>query len=255
MRCGTIREKDGTMDKIELAKILKGHQLWRQGEGGSRADLTEANLTGADLTGADLTGADLREANLTRADLTEANLTGANLTRADLTRANLTRANLTRANLTEAYLTEADLREANLTRADLTEANLTGANLTGADLTRANLTGAYLTGADLTRANLTRANLTRANLCAPTVFLLCNWGEVSDKLCLELMRYDASNHPHPEKFDEWAGGGSCPYQSGFTRCAYFQEKKELWKKGKAKSARELVIMLFEEKKIKYTEGI
>jgi flagellar biosynthesis GTPase FlhF len=60
---------------------------------------------------------------------------------------------------------------------------------------------------------------------------------------------------HPEKFDEWAKGGKCPYQSGFTRSAYFQEQRELWSPGPAKSARELVLMLFKEKGIKYTEGI
>ncbi len=87
------------------------------------------------------------------------------------------------------------------------------------------------------------------------MLLLCDWGGVSDELTLELMRYDASNHPDPSKFTEWAEGGNCPHQSGFMRCAYFKEKRELWKPGKAKSARELVLMLFDEKNIKYTEGI
>ena len=203
------------MDKIELAKILKEHQLWRQDKGGSWAD----------LSGADLSGANLSEANLS-----EANLSGANLS-------------------------EADLSWANLSEADLSGANLSEADLSWADLSRADLSWANLSEANLSRANLSRADLSWANLCSPTVFLLCNWGEVSDELCLELMRCDASNHPHPEKFDEWASGGNCPYQGTFARCANFRERRELWKSGKVKSARELVIMLFEEKAIKYKEGI
>ncbi len=86
-------------------------------------------------------------------------------------------------------------------------------------------------------------------LPSPIQLLQCNWGKVSDELTLELMRYDASNHPDPKKFDSWAKGGNCPYQKGFARCAYFEEKRELWKPGKTKSARELVIALLKEKHI------
>jgi hypothetical protein len=171
------------------------------------------------------------------------------------TRANLTGADLTRADLTRANLTRADLTGADLTRADLTGANLTGADLTGADLTWADLTWANLTGANLTRANLTRANLTSLYLPPPTWLLLCDWGGVSDKLTLELMRYDASNHPDPSKFDKWAKGNKCPYGKGFQRCANFKEKRDLWKSGKAKSARELMLMLFKEKNIKFDDDL
>ena len=105
--------------------------------------------------------------------------------------------------------------------------------------------------ADLRQANLTRANLTGADLPSPTILLLADWGEVSDKLCTKLMRYDASNHPEPSKFDDWAKGGECPYtDSHWERAANFKEKKELWKAGEAKSALELVMMLFNEKNIK-----
>ena len=47
-----------------LEKILEEHKKWLNGDGGIRADLTEADLSGADLTRADLTEADLRGANL-----------------------------------------------------------------------------------------------------------------------------------------------------------------------------------------------
>jgi len=144
-----------------------------------------------------------------RANLTRSNLYGADLTRADLTRADLTRANLTRADLTRADLTEADLTEANLTRADLTEANLTRAELYG--------------------ANLTEANLTEAILPAPSMILLSYLGKLSDGLTADLMAYDASMHPNPQDFTDWANGGNCPYQDTLVqRAANFIEKKELW---------------------------
>ena len=102
---------------ISLEDVLEQHKMWLNGEGGRRANLTDAMLS---------------RANLTDAILTRANLTDAILTRANLTRANLTGADLTGANLTDAILTGADLTGADLTDAILTRANLTRANLTDA---------------------------------------------------------------------------------------------------------------------------
>ena len=115
----------------------------------------------------------------------------------------------------------------------------------------ANLSGANLSGANLSGANLSGANLSGADLPAPTMLLLVMWSSISAELTVELMRYDASNHPDPSKFDEWANGGNCPYSGiGWQRCANFHESKELWKVGVSKSAYELVLMLFKEKNIK-----
>ena len=99
---------------MDLKKILDEHLLWLNGEGGSRANLSNA----------DLRNADLRDANLSNADLFGANLRGANLSNADLRCANLS---------------NADLRGANLSNADLCGANLRGANLSNADLCGASI--------------------------------------------------------------------------------------------------------------------
>ena len=147
-----------------------------------------------------------------RANLREANLRGANLSGADLSRADLSRADLIEANLREADLIEADLIEADLSRADLIEA----------DLRRANLSGANLRGADLRRADL-------RYIPAPLV-LLAQWGELPDALTLDLMRYDAANHPEPERFLRWADDGPCPYSGlSLARAANFTERRELIK--------------------------
>jgi len=62
------------------------------------------------------------------------------------------------------------------------------------------------------------------------------------------MRFDAANHPKPELFDDWANGGDCPYDSiKWQQCANFQERKDLWSPGPAKSALELAMMLLKEK--------
>ena len=127
---------------MDLKKILDEHLLWLNGEGGSRADLSDA-----DLSGADLSDADLRRADLSDADLSDADLSGADLSDADLR--------------------GADLRGADLRRADLRRADLRGADLSGADLSDADLRGADLRCADLRRADLRRADLRDANLhCA-----------------------------------------------------------------------------------------
>ena len=94
---------------MDLKKILDEHLLWLNGEGGSRADLSDADLSGADLSDANLCGADLRGANLCDADLSGANLFG--------------------ANLCDANLCDADLRGANLCGADLSNANLSCASM------------------------------------------------------------------------------------------------------------------------------
>lgn len=120
---------------------------------------------------------------------------------------------------------------------------------------RANLWGANLRGADLWGANLRGVDLRGANLPSSPELLLCYWGAVSDKLTTALMRYDATNHPDPTKFTAWAQGAICPYSIGFSRSANFHEKRLLWKPGKAKSARELVLMLFKEKEIKHDENL
>ena len=59
---------------MDLKKILDEHLLWLNGEGGSRANLSNANLRGANLSNADLFGANLRGANLSNADLCGASI-------------------------------------------------------------------------------------------------------------------------------------------------------------------------------------
>jgi hypothetical protein len=157
-----------------------------------------------------------------------------------------------------ANLWYADLRDADLRYADLRDANLRGANLRGANLRYANLRDANLRYADLWDANLRGANLRYAkwndatNWPAITAVLLANWGEVSDDLCRDLMRYDAYCHPDPSAFDKWATGGPCPYHGlKIQRAAHFQEKKELWVPGPVRTY-DLFTRLLAEKLVKET---
>ena len=154
---------------MDLKKILDEHLLWLNGEGGSRAnlsnaDLRDANLSNANLRGANLSNADLFGANLRNADLRDADLRCANLRNADLFGANLRGANLSNADLCGANLRNADLRDANLRNADLRDANLRNADLRNADLR-----GANLSNADLFGANLRGANLSNADLCGASI--------------------------------------------------------------------------------------
>ena len=79
---------------MDLKKILDEHLLWLNGEGGSRANLSNADLFGANLRGANLSNANLRNANLRDADLRGANLSNANLRNANLSNANLSGASM-----------------------------------------------------------------------------------------------------------------------------------------------------------------
>lgn len=101
----------------DLKRILDRHAAWLSGEGGERADLSDADLSDANLSGADLSGA---------------KLTGASMFKTSMFKASLTGADLFGANLFGANLFGADLFDANLMGADLTGTCLTGAKLTGA---------------------------------------------------------------------------------------------------------------------------
>jgi len=225
------------MNKEELRKVLEQHKEWWSGIGGKRA-----YLKGADLEGADLEGADLKGAYLEGADLGGAYLKGADLKRAYLKGANLKGADLKGANLKGANLKGADLKGANLKGAYLKGADLEGAYLKGADLGGADLKRAYLKGADLKGANLEFFSFPSLRLISSI-----NLGEVSSELALELMRWDARCHPHPERFDEWSKGGDCPYITE-DRFFFFLEKREDWKPGDPKlRGDELILKICEEK--------
>ena len=139
-------------------------------------------------------------------------------------------------------LSNADLQYTYLESTNLHKANLSGADLRGAILRNANLCWANLINADLRDANLRNVALQGANLLGakirflyfPSIRLLStlDLGIVSDKLTLELMRWDADGHPHPLRFDEWAAGGDCPYRKE-DYFWNFYEKSEIWKSGKS----------------------
>jgi hypothetical protein len=110
----------------------------------------------------------------------------------------------------------------------------------GANLNRANLNGANLARANLARANLAGA----ASLPAPAMILAGYWGEVPDDLCIDLMRWDAANHPNPAAFDAWAKGGACPYEGiPYARASHFKEKRSLWSAGEAPRPYDLMVRL------------
>jgi len=145
--------------------------------------------------------------------------------------ANLWEANLREANLRGANLREADLREANLREANLWEADLRGANLRGANLREADLRGANLREANLREANLNISHMLISN-SVQTILTIINWGELSDKLTLEMMRHDAESCGI-DAMTAWVEGGGCPF-SNSVRDYQFQEKRELWIPGKPK---------------------
>ena len=213
-----------------------------------KSTIATAIKKGKSLSKADLSKADLSGANLSRANLSRANLSGANLSGADLSGANLSGADLSKADLSGAYLSWAYLSGANLSRANLSRANLSGANLSGADLSWANLSWAYLSGANLSWADLSGANLSGTMFPSPTIVLLANWGTLSADTTKLLMRLDASAHPSPELFDDWATGGKCPYSDcRFQRVANFNENKLLWSPGTPPTVWEAMCIVLDEK--------
>jgi hypothetical protein len=214
-----ITPEDENLWLEELANILDTDP--------QAACVLAARSEGVGLSNASLTGADLFRANLTRANLTWASLSSANLFRAGLSGANLGGADLSGANLSSA-----NLSSANLTRANLFRADLSGANLGGADLSSANLSSA-----NLTRANLTRANLTGARYNPLVLLGQLAWTNLPGWVETLAMRFDATCHPHPEKFQEWGEEkGHCPlYSSEVEQALHFTTNRRNWKTGRAPS--------------------
>jgi hypothetical protein len=141
----------------------------------------------------------------------------------------------------------ADLRWADLRWADLSEAVLRGADLRWAVLRWADLRGADLRGADLSEAVLRGAKVEFNFFPSIKTLSSIPLYELSDSLTLELMRRDAAAHPHPERFDQWAEGGDCPYQNE-ERFWDFSVKRELWEPGEPQTKdRDLIVAICKEK--------
>ena len=205
-----------------------------------------------DLRGALLRGADLRDAQLRYADLSGAQLRGADLCGAQLRGALLRGADLCGAHLSDADLSGSQLSYADLCGAQLCGAILSDADLRDAQLSYADLRGAHLNGAQLRAAQLRGAKTHGVRWPAPSMVLLANWGTVSDELIVDLMMYDASNHPDPYAFDRWASTDACPYCGcQVQRSANFTERRDLWPgwnpRKKVQSAYRLMTRLIKEK--------
>ena len=158
-------------------------------------------------------------------------------------KSNLSSANLSSADLSSADLCFANLSSANLSSADLSSANLSSANLSSADLSSADLSSANLSYADLSSADLQKSKFSILNA------LRSNWGDVSEKLCLEMMRWDAISCGD-ESIRKWIETGECPFKNS-EREFYFKENKKLWIPGTPKmNHRELWEALCAEKNIK-----
>lgn len=112
------------INREELNKILKEHELWVKGKGGKRANLRCANLENADLEYVNLKYADLKYANLSNTDLSNTDLRYTNLRCVDLRYTDLRYTNLSHADLSYSNLSNANLSNANLSNADLSSANL-----------------------------------------------------------------------------------------------------------------------------------
>lgn len=107
------------INREELNKILKEHELWLEGEGGKCADLSNTDLSNINLSNANLKYANLRFTDLSGADLSGADLRCAKLINADLRFTDLSSANLRFTDLSNADLRFTDLSGANLSDADL----------------------------------------------------------------------------------------------------------------------------------------
>lgn len=201
----------------------------------------------------DLSGTNLPKISLWQGHLDDVNFSDAVLSEACFISTRLRGTNFTDADLSKASFFRADLYGAVMSGANLSETNFIGATLSEANLSHANLTNATLKGATLSYADLTGAILVGAHLSSPPMMLLADWGQVSDELCMLLMRYDAANHPNGvAAFSVWARDPTaweCPYtDQKIIRAANFRENAQLWNpNAPVLSAYELMVRLIRER--------
>jgi len=230
----SLKRKEEVMDMEQEKKIIEikhhttGSILFSVETESLKSAIEAAVSSHTDLKNADLWNADLKKADLWNASLKNADLRNTNLQDADLRCADLRD-----VDLRNAYLWCANLRNADLRNADLRDTNLRDANLKNANLRDADLKNADLRNADLRSANLRNARIKFPKFPSIGTLSSIYLYELPDELTLELMRRDATAHPYPERFSEWAEGGRCPYQAE----EYFwdfEQKRHIWKEGKPK---------------------
>lgn len=113
------------------------------------------------------------------------------------------------------------------------------------------LRGVYESIADCLSKN-SNADLHSANLHSADLFRhTSNLGKLSDKLTLELMRWDAQICGVKE-MTRRAQGGSCPFTNiPYKRLFYFDQNRKLWKPGNPKmTLRQVYEAINKELKIK-----
>lgn len=113
------------MNKGQLDKILRKHEMWLNGEkGGERADLSRTDISGFNLSLTNLRGAIMIGTNLSYTDLSDTDMKCTNLAGAIMIGTNLSRAIMSGAIMSGAIMNGAILEGTNLSCADLSGAIL-----------------------------------------------------------------------------------------------------------------------------------
>jgi hypothetical protein len=179
-----------------------------------------------------------------------------NLSYVDFSNINLSGCDFSNMLIKNADFKNAKLIEANFTctivrGSDFFEANLSGANLSHGDFRDVNLRNACLHNTNMFNVNLYHAKLKNTLFPSPTIMLTANWKNISDSSALDLLRYNAFNHPQPERFFLWKEFGVNPYTGlNIQHAANFLERPNLIKDDfltiSVKSAYSLMNMLLKE---------
>lgn len=157
---------DGTdLDIVELANILKAHEVWSNSikKKGRCADFKNATFHNVDFSNAILVGADFSDSTLYKC----------NFSNAKLSDANFSNANMLRSVLNESVASHRFLINNNswnweppgtVLEPEAYAANFTGANLYGATIKNADFSGANLKKVRLLNANIAESDFSFANL-------------------------------------------------------------------------------------------
>jgi hypothetical protein len=205
----------------------------------------------------------IRNINIAYAYVSELNLKNFNFSNAKFTRVHFHDTDFFECDfhnviLDNCIFTKCDMRWSSFNTCSINTCNFIECNLAHCDFNHSVIRDTNLAGQDFSFSSFFRAGLYNVNLCnsrlpSPQAFMMMEirkfgMNEISNELCLELMRYDAASIENGvELMNDWAFNGPCPFSnSKWARAAMFSERIAVWKPGPSLPVYKLAEMVYQE---------
>ena len=219
----------------EIASILHGPNL---------PTFFRKDLSFAELPAQEYKNISFCQSNIFRANFAE----GAVFVNCNFTQANMFKVHAEGVKFVNCSFSRADMEHAKMKGSTFEDCWFSYARLHYLRAEEAEFWSCNFEYSSLFGARFWDARMDDTKLPDPGSVLQANWGRLSDELNLAAMRLDASAHPDPKAFLEWAEGGQCPYANvDVQRQVKFYEDRDLYEPGPAPRIYALMAAIMHEK--------